>query len=67
MKVKVNNRDKIVPVGCTAKELVEILGIKENDPVALAIGEDVLSEENWASTELKENDKITIIRATCGG
>lgn len=67
MKVRVNNREKIVPVGCTAKELTEILGIKNNDPVALAIGEEVLSEEKWASTELKDNDKITIIRATCGG
>ncbi|MDO5760780.1 MAG: sulfur carrier protein ThiS [Bacteroidota bacterium] len=67
MKVRVNNREKIVPVGCTAKELVSILGIKENDPIALAIGEQVLKEEQWEATTLKDNDKITIIRATCGG
>ncbi len=67
MKVRVNNKEKIVPVDCTLQELVEILGIKENDPIALAIGQDVIAKQDWEATTLKDNDKITIIRATCGG
>ena len=67
MKVRVNNKEKIVPVDCTLQELVEILGIKENDPIALAIGQDVIAKQDWNATTLKDNDKITIIRATCGG
>ncbi len=67
MKVRVNNKEKIVPVGCTVCELVEIIGIKKDEPVALALGEEVLQQENWQKTVLKEGDRITIIRATCGG
>ncbi|MBQ9254460.1 MAG: sulfur carrier protein ThiS [Bacteroidales bacterium] len=67
MKVKVNNREKIVPVDCTAQMLVEIMGVKENEPIALALGEEVLPKIQWENTVLKEGDKLTIIRATCGG
>lgn len=67
MKVKVNNKEKIIPVGCTIEELVEILGIKKGEPIALALGEEVLQKDNWGKTVLKEGDRITIIRATCGG
>ncbi|MBR1768833.1 MAG: sulfur carrier protein ThiS [Bacteroidales bacterium] len=67
MKVKVNNKEKIVPVDCTVRMLTEIVGIKENEPVALALGEEVLPKAQWGETMLKEDDKITIIRATCGG
>lgn len=67
MKVKVNNKEKIIPVGCTIEELVEILGIKKGEPIALALGEEVLQKNNWEKTILKEGDRITIIRATCGG
>lgn len=67
MKVKVNNKEKIIPVGCTIEELVEILGIKKGEPIALALGEEVLQKDNWEKTILKEGDRITIIRATCGG
>ncbi len=67
MKVKVNNREKIVPVGCSVSELVEMLNIKENDPIAIALGEEVVPATLWSETILKDNDKVTIIRATCGG
>ncbi|MBR1627481.1 MAG: sulfur carrier protein ThiS [Bacteroidales bacterium] len=67
MKVKVNDKDKIVPVGCTLEQLTQILGIKDNEPVAVALGTDVIEREAWKTTKLNDHDKITIIRATCGG
>lgn len=67
MKVKVNNKDKIVPVDCNLTMLTEILGIKKEESVAIAIGTDVIEKSNWDTTILKDFDKVTIIRATCGG
>lgn len=67
MKVVVNSKDKIVPVGCTLEQLIQILGIKDNEPVAIALGEDVIERENWRTTTLNDHNKITIIRPTCGG
>lgn len=67
MKVVVNSKDKIVPIGCTLEQLIQILGIKDNEPVAIALGEDVIERDNWNITHLKDKDNITIIRPTCGG
>ncbi len=67
MKVVVNKKDKIVPVNCTLEMLMTILNIKTSDPVAIAIGEEVIESKDYPSITLKEGDKITIIKATCGG
>ncbi len=67
MKVKVNDKDKIVPVGCTIEKLCDILGIKQGEPVAIALGTNVIDREDWKTTKLNDHDKITIIKATCGG
>lgn len=67
MKVRVNQKEKIVPVDCTLQELAEILGLDNDTPSAIAIGDQVIARQDWASTVLHDNDKITIIRATCGG
>jgi len=67
MKVVVNKKDKIVPVNCTLEMLMTILNIKTSDPVAIAIGEEVIESKDYPSIILKEGDKITIIKATCGG
>ncbi|MCF0210163.1 MAG: sulfur carrier protein ThiS [Bacteroidales bacterium] len=67
MKVKVNDKDKIVPVNCTVAMLAEITGINKEDSVAIAIGTDVIAREDWETIILKDFDKVTIIRATFGG
>ncbi len=67
MKVIVNKKDKIVPVNCSLEMLMSILNIKATDPVAIAIGDEVIETKDYPSITLKEGDRITIIRATCGG
>ena len=67
MKVIVNKKDKIVPVNCSLEMLMSILNIKATDPVAIAIGDEVIETKDYSSITLKEGDRITIIRATCGG
>lgn len=67
MKVLVNNKEKIIPVGCTIDRLAQIIGIKPDDSIALAIDEDILQREEWKERKLTGGEKITIIGATCGG
>lgn len=67
MKVLVNNKEKIVPVGCTVELLAELIGISKENPVAIALGDEVVEKDLWQSTILQPSDRITIIGATCGG
>ena len=67
MNIIVNDRKMIVPEGCTVKALCDIMNLRESDGAAIAVGMDVLTPADYASRQLMEGDKVTIIRATCGG
>ena len=67
MNIIVNGQNTEVPDSCTLRQLCNLIGIKENEPVAVAIGMDVVERDRWDTLLLHENDNITIIRATCGG
>lgn len=67
MKITVNNKQMIVPDACTVKLLCDIMNIKDSDGAAIAVGMDVLSPSDYLTRQLKDGDKVTIIRATCGG
>ena len=67
MVVLVNGNNTEVTSGCTLDKLCGIIGIKANEPVAVAVGTDVIDRNMWDATVLNEGDKVTIIRATCGG
>ena len=67
MKIFVNDKQTIVPDACTVKLLCDIMNIKACDGAAIAVGMDVLSPTDYLTHTLKEGDKVTIIRATCGG
>lgn len=67
MIVLVNGKNTEVTSGCTLDKLCETIGIKATEPVAAAVGTDVIDRNMWSATILKEGDSVTIIRATCGG
>ena len=67
MIVLVNGNNMEVTSGCTLDKLCGIIGIKANEPVAAAVGTDVIDRNMWSATLLNEGDNVTIIRATCGG
>ncbi len=56
-----------VPDGCSVKALCEIMNLKNSDGAAVAVGMEVLEKQDYESRLLCEGDKVTIIRATCGG
>lgn len=66
MKIFVNDKSKIVPIGCNVSMLMKILDIQDTT-IALAINEDIIPQTNWEQTILKPLDRIIIITPTCGG
>ena len=67
MNITVNNQPMTVPDACTVETLCALLGLSSIDGAAIAVGMDVLSPVDYPVRLLKEGDKITVIRATCGG
>lgn len=67
MKIKLNNKDKILPDNISLEKLVSILGYNDSSSFAIALNEDVISKDEWKVTKLNEGDNVLIIQATCGG
>ena len=47
--------------------LTEDFNIPESKGLAVAVNQEVIPKANWSNYLLKEQDKLTIIRATQGG
>lgn len=47
--------------------LIQDLGLENKGGLAIAINQTVIPKSTWTSTQINENDHITIIRATQGG
>lgn len=67
MKIKLNNKDEILPDNISLEKLVSILGYNDSSSFAIALNEDVISKDEWKETKLNEGDNVLIIQATCGG
>ncbi len=67
MKISVNDKQMIVPDACTVSVLCGIMNLTDSDGAAIAVGMDVLAPADYPTRQLREGDKVTIIRATCGG
>lgn len=67
MKVFINNEENILSQENTITSLLEALKIPAERGVAIAINNKVITKASWNVHSLKENDKITIIKATQGG
>lgn len=66
MKVEINHHEVEVKDSSSLSHALESNGI---DPVgkAAAVNNRVVPKNQWATHQLAEGDKITIIRAVCGG
>jgi sulfur carrier protein len=66
MKITVNNDTQSINNASSIAEMVTQLNI-EPKGIAIAINQTVISKSDWNNTTLKENENITIIKATQGG
>lgn len=66
MNVIVNNNSQFIKEESSVLEMAGQLEI-ESKGIAIAINQTVISKSDWSTIQLKENDNITIIKATQGG
>jgi len=66
MNITVNNNTKSLNDASSIETMVTQLNL-EPKGIAIAVNQTVISKSEWNKTHLKENDNITIIKATQGG
>lgn len=66
MNLTINSEQKKFS-GKNIAELVQLLNMPGTNGIALAVNEKVIPKSEWEKFELKENDKILLIKATQGG
>ncbi|WP_070137498.1 sulfur carrier protein ThiS [Crocinitomix algicola] len=67
MKIELNNTVHEVNEETTVQQVLEKEGFLNRTGIAAAVNQEIISKTNWATHQLKENDKILIITATAGG
>lgn len=66
MNIVVNSEPKQF-TGKSISELAQTLHMTNTNGTAFAVNEKVVPKSEWGIFELKENDKVLIIKATQGG
>ena len=66
MKLSVNHQAVEADAGETLAGLLQRMSVPA-EGVAVAVNNRVVPRSEWAATPLHEEDRITIIRAVCGG
>lgn len=66
MKIFINNTEFEIPEGSSLQEALDLHGLG-GFGYAVAIGTKVIRRDARADTALSEGDRITVIKAVCGG
>ena len=67
MVVFVNNETVQLEKPETIPEVLKRINIPEPKGIAVAVNNAVIAKMDWEKFTIKENDKVTVIRATQGG
>jgi len=67
MTININKEPKTISADSCLLQLLESVKLIDQKGVAIAVNDQVITRSNWEQLQLKENDKITIIKATQGG
>jgi len=67
MIILVNNNEHSVSHPASISDVLTTLKIENNKGTAIAVNNLVIPKIEWEKYNLKENDSITVIRATQGG
>lgn len=65
--ITLNDRPRTLNGDRTLSALVAELGLAERRGVAVAVNGAVVSRSGWSAHELREGDRVLVIRATQGG
>jgi len=67
LNITINKDPKIIGTDSGLLQLLKDIKLIDQQGVAIAVNDQVITKSNWEQFQLKENDKITIIKATQGG
>lgn len=66
MQIIVNGESRQVPAECSAADLVNILEM-QNAKIAMEVNLEIIPRSQYADYQLKDGDKVEIVRAIGGG
>lgn len=66
MDVTVNSKTVSVGDDASVCDLLAELNVDDKG-IAVAVNNEIVKKDEWDGFRLKENDKIVVIRAACGG
>jgi len=66
MHLFINGDEKTFDEPLSLAELIEQLGMK-GDRVAVELNREIVARAEWASTDLKDNDRLEIVHFVGGG
>jgi len=66
LSIKLNGKTEKMKDNSSVLAVVETMNIDQNG-IAIAVNQNIIIKANWATTLLKNNDEILIIKATQGG
>ena len=67
MIVYYNNKPITLNLKNTIKDVLEAGNAESTKGIAIAVNNTVIPKASWESYELKDQDKLTVIKATQGG
>jgi thiamine biosynthesis protein ThiS len=66
LRLEINGERRELAAGLSLEELVQFLKLKP-EQIAIELNQAVVRRTEWASTELKEDDRVEIVHFVGGG
>ncbi|MDX5346675.1 MAG: sulfur carrier protein ThiS [Hymenobacteraceae bacterium] len=67
MTIYINNQPEEFSQPQSLTQILDKLQLQHTRGVAIAVNNQIISKTNWPEHLLRDNDKVTVIRATQGG
>ena len=67
MEVHINDQKLSAPEKSTLYDALQLVKLRQSQGIAIAVNDQVVNRSAWNTYQLKDQDKILIIKATQGG
>jgi sulfur carrier protein len=67
MHVKINGKEHKLDNSLTIEDLLKELNIRQDQGIAVALNDTVISRTHFSATKIKDGDSLEIIHAVAGG
>lgn len=67
MKLEVNGEPREVPEGRTVRDLFRLLDLGDGRGVAVAVDGEVVPRSEWDAAQLRDGQRVEVVRAVQGG